>query len=42
MVFEAIGRKHIRARVLLDLSKDFDNIDHQILLSELQVLGVSR
>ena len=38
MVFEAIDQKQITALVLLDLSKAFDNINHKILLSKLQVL----
>ena len=42
MVFEANDRKQITVLALLDLSKDFDNVDHKILLSKLQVLGIFR
>jgi retron-type reverse transcriptase len=40
-ILNAIDGKELTAVVLLDMSKAFDNIDHNILLLKLQDVGVS-
>ena len=40
-LFQAIDDKKISALVLLDMSKAFDSIRHDILLQKLQALGLS-
>ena len=42
MIFGAIDSKCLTALVLLDISKDLDNLDHNILLCKLRTLGVSK
>ena len=39
--YKAIDEKKVTAVLMLDLSKAFDNINHQKLLIKLQSLGVS-
>jgi len=38
---EVIEKKELTATVLLDMSKAFDSLDHETLLSKLQDIGLS-
>ena len=40
-IFSAIDEKKITVLVLLDLSKAFDSIDHDLLLHKLKRCGIS-
>ena len=40
-ILEAMDKKQLTATVLLDMSKALDSIDHEILITELQDVGLS-
>lgn len=40
-ILEAIDKKQLSATVLLDISKAFDSVNHEILMSKLQDIGLS-